>query len=143
MKVNVEHIFDGYAVNFVAGATAIDLGEMVKLSSSTIVPVAAEGDQSTFVGISDGQALTTVDAGKQIVVYTKCICRVSLTSAAYNFGDGLKWADDSTLVAADANTIGWFWDATKTGQTLTEGLVLFDITQMGSVTGNLIDIALA
>jgi hypothetical protein len=82
-----------------------------------------------------GQALTS-ETGKEIQVALKCICRATLTSAAYAFLDGLLWSSTTTLAAdSAANTIGWYYDWLQTGQTVTSGRVLFDVIALGKLAG--------
>lgn len=132
MKLRVIKYDPFYVVTFKATTSAIDVGEMVQYSSGYIIPVAAVTDDATFVGISLGEALATVDSGKEIAVAMRCVCEATLTSATYVFGAGLKWASATSLVAdADANTIAWFYDSLLSGGTLTLGKVLFDVPKLG------------
>ena len=146
MKLSVVRFDPLMVFTFKAYTAAIDLGEMLMwtTSGSYVTPATATTSDATFVGISGGQARLTVDSGNEITVYQRCICRCALTSAAYIFGAGLKWASASSLVAdGNADTIGWFVDSARSGQTLTEGLVLFDVAMLGAIKGLQYDVASA
>lgn len=103
-------------VSFPVGATAVDVGDMVQLSSSLIIPLTAATDDSLMLGIALGKA--AAGSGDYIPVATECLVDIGATSAAYAFGAGLKWASANSLVAdGDANTIAWCYDFSSATRT--------------------------
>lgn len=114
-------------VSLPVASTAIEEGDLLCWDGSGLVPMAAAGDDATFVGCAGGKC-GTGDSGTYIPVYTKCMVKIAADSATYNLGAGLKWSADNQVVAdGNANTIGWVFDngsGTRTTVTMLVNVVL-------------------
>ena len=94
-----------------ASAAVIEPGMFVKISSGAVTQAPAVADNSTTFGVANGKSAN--GETDKIPVVTEGFFRATVTSAAYEFGAGLKMTTDEngTLVAdANADTIAWAWE---------------------------------
>lgn len=90
----------------IASATEIEKGDLISYESNKAVLVDAVTEDDTFAGIAE----TTSENGDtdDLVVITKCVLDIDVTSGTYTLGQGLKYTSENTLVAATADTaIAW------------------------------------
>lgn len=123
-------------------ATVLAKGDLGSVESTKVVPLDAAGEDATFNGIvwmSAGADVT------EVIMLKRCIALVTVDSATYIEGAGLKYSsgDNGTeyVFNADgnANTICW---AAESKASATKLKVLFDVRLLATV-GKLYDIASA
>lgn len=124
--------------------SAIVFGEMLKYGTGgALIPVAANTDDATFMGIAMGECEATVDSGNPIQVMVEGLIKVALSSATYAWGAGLLWVDNTLTLAADsnANTIAWIYDDNQ--DTRTSAIVYINVPLLGAVVGKQFDVVSA
>ena len=118
-------------INLKVGAVALNMGDLCSYETQAVVLMDLVTEDATFCGVAGGRCGTT-DAGLYIPIFTKCIVRMNLASATYDFGNTLLYSAKNTLAdAATVNSVGSYWDVY--GTTLTAGDVYFDIQNLGKL----------
>lgn len=109
-KVVVVSVDQSRTLSLPVGATAIEEGDLLCWNATNVLPMTADTDDATFIGVAGGKC-GTGQSGDYIPVYTRCTVKIAADSATYNLGAGLKWSADNQVVAdGNANTIGWVFD---------------------------------
>lgn len=121
----------GRTVVNVDSGTVITAGMFVSYESGKGVPLDAQAEDATFIGVAEGQ--TKAGETDPISVITQGVVECSVTSAAYTIGQGLHFnASTGALEAATANTLAWSWEDTK-GANATSLKVLVDIVKLAKL----------
>jgi len=115
----------------IASATVITAGMFVSYESGLAVPLDAQAEDATFIGVAEGQSKD--GETDPISVITQGVVECSVTSAAYAIGAGLHFnASSGALEAATANTLAWSWEDTK-GASVTTLKVLVDVVKLAKL----------
>ncbi len=105
-------------------ADDIQIGDFLSLDTlNGVEKMTVVTEDASFVGIA-GMLSADADGPDRLLVFTQCIIEVPVTSAAYVFGDGLKWVSGELVADGAANTIAW---AYETKGTTTSLKVLVDV----------------
>lgn len=115
----------------VESATVITAGMFVSYESGYAVPLDAQTEDATFLGVAEGQ--TKAGETDDISVITQGVFQCSVTSAAYTIGQGLHFnASTGALENATANTLAWSWEDTA-GVSVTTLKVLVDVVALAKL----------
>lgn len=121
------------AVLPVGAATALEVADLVSYEASAAVLLDAAGEDATFAGYMINQHTANQPEPDRVVVGLRGMLKMSVTSATYDFADGLKYASENTLVAdGGANTLAW---AAEYAATVTTLKVAIDVIALSKLFG--------
>lgn len=117
----------------IAAATAIEVGDLISYEGSAAVLLNADTEDATFIGYAINQHTANQPEPDRLVVGLRGVLKMTVTSATYDFGDGLKYTSENTLVAdGGANTLAWAGEYAATVTTLK---VIVDVIKLGKLFG--------
>ena len=121
----------------VASATVIRKGDLISLESNKAVLLDDATEDATFAGISESESAS--GETDDITVLRRCIVEITVGSATYDYGNGLKYnagdADNAYDFVADAgaDTIMWIHKQYDVAATIV--LALVDIVALRKLFG--------
>jgi len=124
--------FDRVVLDKGTAGDAIEVGDFLIMDTAGAVSkMTGVTEDSVFAGVC-GTLSKDADGPQELLVYTKCIAEVPMTSATYIHGAGLKYKTDGTLEDDDdANTIVWAWS--NAVGTVTSTKVLVDVLALNKL----------
>jgi len=117
----------------VGSSTNLEQGDFLSYESGNAVLVDAATEDATFIGYMVNQVSSDFSEPDRAVAGLKGILRVDCTSAAYTFGQGLKYVSENAVVTdGAANTLVWSVEDTAAGN-VTSLDILVDVLALNKL----------